>query len=313
MHRLWLFLLAAAALTPLAAKDFRVGYVNTDRIIDRYEAAIEAKTELTAAIAKFEARAESLKADYEQTKAEYESQQLTLSEEGKRAKSAEVDQRKRRYDNYLSEVYSTNGRIDQKNRELIAPIVERIDSVVSRLAAGEGYSLVLDAAKTGIVYSEAGIDLTELVIEELNRRYEPVTPLVTKRVYALMRIHNTESQAEADRIGALIREYAYRLIADQPDVDMVANAKIDQELTSRGAGTGEVTQQQALDVARAVDADITLYGKCSKQDRRISFELTIVNARLGTILKTQTGEAARSEELQEQVAAVIRVLLASVQ
>jgi outer membrane protein len=313
VRRAWLCLLATAALSPLAAKEFRVGYVNTDRIIERYEAAIEAKTELNAAIAKFEARADSLKTDYEQAKAEYESQQLTLSEEGKRAKQAEVDQRKRRYDAYLSEVYGTNGRIDQKNRELIAPIVERIDSVVSRLAASEGYSLVLDAAKTGIVYSEAGIDLTELVVAELNARYEPVTPILTKTVYALMRVHNSNDQAERDRVGAQIRDFAYRLIADQPNVEMVANAKVDQELGNRGYGTGEVTEQQALDVARALDTQFALYGKCSKQDRRISFELTLVNVRLGTVIKTQAGEAARQEDLQEQIAGVVRILLASVQ
>jgi outer membrane protein len=306
-------LLLLAAALPAAAKEFRVGYVNTDRIIERYEAAIDAKRELDAAIAKFEARAESLRTDYEQARTEYESQQLSLSEEGKRAKSAEVDQRKRRYDNYLAQVYNKNGEIDRKNDELIAPIVQHIDSVVSRIAEEEGYSLVLDATKSGIVYSASGLDITELVIEELNREYEPVAPTATEKViYALMRIHNSTDQAERDRVGYQVREYAYGLISQQPNTDMTANAKVDQELAARGFSVGEVTQQQALDVARALDAGYAVYGKCSKQDRRITFELTLVNVRLGTLIKTQSGEAARQEDLQQQVAEVVRVLLASV-
>lgn len=307
-------LLVTLAALPALGRDSKVGYVNVERVIEGYEGAIEAKRLLNEAIAKFEATADTLRSEYERIRAEYESQQLTLSEEGKRAKAAEVDAAKRRYDSYLTEVYSANGRIDQKNRELIAPIVEKIDSVVSRLAASEGYDLVIDATKAGIVYSAAGLDLTQLVIAELNREYEPVAPTpTTKLVYAIMPIFNSNDQAIADRIGAQIRQFCYTLIAAEPKTDMAANSRVDQELASRGYSTGEVTQQQAIDVARALNADYAVYGRCSKQDRRISFELTIASVRLSTALKSQTGEAARIEDLQQQVAEVVRVLLAAVE
>ena len=302
-----------AAAGTLAAKEFRVGFVDYDQVITKYEAAIEAKREMDTVRLGFEAKAESLKGDYEQARAEYESQQLTLSEEGKRAKNAEVDQRKRRYDSYVAEVYGRGGKIDQRYKELIAPIVEKIDSAVAKLSVEEGFDLILDASKAGVVYAQSGLDLTELVLEDLNREFAPVGPATTeKKFYALMPVFNSNDLASQDRVGAEIREAAYRLIGAQPKVEMVANGKVDQQLQTYGL-SGETKLDDALTAGRALDADYVLFGNASKQDRRIQFELSIADARLGTLLKTEKGEAARPEDLTEQVGSVIRVLLAAVE
>jgi len=68
-----------------------------------------------------------------------------------------------------------------------------------------------------------------------------------------------------------------------------------------------------VDAGRALDADYVVYGYSSKQDRRIQFELSIADVRLGTMVKSQKGDAARPDDLQEQVGAVVRVLLAAVE
>lgn len=311
--RLAVILVLATAGPFLAAKEFRVGYVDYDQVIAKYEAAAEAKQEMDTVRLSFEAKAESLKDDYEQAKAEYESQQLTLSEEGKRAKNAEVDQRKRRYDGYVAEVYGKGGLIDQRYKELIAPIVAKIDSAVAKLSADEGFALILDASKSGIVYSEGGLDLTQLVLDDLNREFAPVGPSVTgKKVYALMPVYNTNDLASQDRVGSDIREFVYGLVKVQPNVDMVANAKVDQQLQSYGLASQQVVLDKALDAGRALDADYVVFGNASKQDRRIQFELSIADVRLGTLLKTEKGDAARPDDLQQQVGTVIRVLLAAV-
>jgi outer membrane protein len=301
-----------ATVGTLAAKEFRVGYVDYDQVIAKYEAAIEAKTAMDTVRAGFEAKAESLKSDYEQSKQEYESQQLTLSEEGKRAKNAEVDQRKRRYDSYVAEVYGKGGKIDQQYKELIAPIVEKIDSAVAKLSVDEGFALILDASKSGVVYAQSGLDLTELAIEDLNGEFAPVGPASTgKKVYALMPVYNSNNQASQDHAGSDIRDFAYQFIGAQPNVDMVANGKVDQQLQSYGQ-SGEVKLDNAVTAGRALNADYVVFGNASKQDKRVQFELSIADVRLGTMLKSEKGDAARPEDLQVQVGSVVRVLLAAV-
>jgi outer membrane protein len=306
--------LIAGVAGSLAAKDFKLGYVDYDRVIAKYEAAVEAQKVMDTVRTSFEAKAESLKADYEKSQQEYESQQLTLSEEGKRAKMAEVDQRKKSYDAYVADVYGKGGKIDLKYKELIAPIVDKIDSATSRLAVDEGFALVLDASKAGVVYAQSGLDLTQLVIDDLNREFAPVGPTTNEnKVFAIMPVYNGNDQAQQDHIGATVRQYAYQLISAQPKTDMADNAKVDQKLSDLGIQNQEVSKDTALDVARALEADYVVFGNCTKQDRKVSFELSIADARLGTLLKSQTGEAARVEDVQQKVADVIRVLLAAVE
>ncbi len=296
------------------AREYKVGYINSERIIARYQGAIEAKKELDAEIVKYEAKAESLKAEYERAKDEYESQQLSLSEEGKRSKLAEVESRKRRYDSYLNEVYGKGGKIEQKNNELIAPIVARIDSAVSKVAQEEGFSLVIDATKSGIVYSEIGLDLTEMVLEELSRLYAPVpAPATVKLVFVIAPIFDANDEAQRDRVGSQIRNFVNALIGSKAQVEVISDKKVDQVVQTRGYADQQIEEQKGLDIARSLDADYCIYGQCTKRDRRIQFTLSILDARTGTPLKSEDGEAERSEVLREKVAGVVQVLYSSIE
>lgn len=306
--------LLAAALAAAGAKEYKLGYIDSDEVISDYEEAKEARDELDEEVGRFRAEAESLRAEYEVSLEEYESQELTLSEEGKRAKMAEVEQRKRRYDSYVDQVYREGGKIDQKNRELIAPLVEKINEAVGKLAAAEGFALVIDASKSEIVFAEAGLDLTRLVIEELNREYTAVGPVVEdKKVHAVFPVFATNDEARQDRIDLKIRQFVYDLVRDQPRVEMTANQKVTEQLQARGIDGRQLESGDVLPVAAVLDVDYAVFGICSKQDRRISFTLTIVDVRLNSEVRTETGDASREEDLQEQVARVVQVLLASVQ
>jgi outer membrane protein len=303
-------LLLLSALSPFAtAREYKIGYIDSDRLIARYEAAIEAKKKLDEAISQFEARAESLRADYEKAKAEYESQQLTLSEEGKRAKLTEVESRKRRYDSYLNEIYGTGGKIDQKNQELLAPIVARIDSTVRKVAQLAGFALVIDAAKAGIIFAETGLDLTELVLEELNREYTPLPATVTgKKIFVITPIYEASDEAQRERIGTRIRQFVNALVGAKTQVEVIPDRKVDEVVQNRGYAGQQVGFESALDVARALDADYCIFGECTKRERRIQFKLSIIDVRTGSLLRTQEGEADRLEVLREKVSSVVQVL-----
>jgi|UniRef100_A0A7V3PTL0 outer membrane protein len=310
----WVLVALAGLFLQLPAREYKVGYINSDQLIARYEGAIEAKKQLNEAIAKFQARAESLRVDYEKAKEEYESQQLTLSEEGKRAKLSEVESRKRRYDSYLNEIYGTGGKIEQKNQELIAPIVAQIDSAVRKIAQQEGFSLIIDATKAGIVFAETGLDLTELVLEELNRAYAPLpTPVAGKKIFLITPIYELNDEAQREHLGTRIRQFINALLKDKTQLTLIPDRKVDEVVQNRGYSGQQVGFDQALDVARALDADYCIFGECSKRERKIQFKLSIIDIRTQTLLRTQEGEAERAEILQEKVSAVLQVLYSALE
>lgn len=314
MRRRSLFLVAVIIILRMVlAREFKIGYVDTDRVIARCETAAEAKRLLAQEISRLEAKVDSLRNDYESAREEYESQQLTLSEEGRRSKQADVEQKKRRYEVFLNEVYGSEGRIEQKNRELIAPIVKKIDSAVARIATEEGFSLVVDAAKAGILFAAAGLDLTQMVIDELNREYVPVTPGAQRRRFVIPIIWEMNDQAKQDRIGQQIRTFVYDFVQAAPNTEVIANRRADEIAQERNLTGQQIGLEQAIEMGRCLDVDYVVYGFCSKRDRRISFELSLADVRLSTVRQTQSGEAERPELLREQVGAVMRVLLSSIQ
>lgn len=304
-------LLAAATLS---AKEQRVGYIDSEAVIAKYEEAREAKRELESEVAEFKTAADSLRRQYQQALDEYESQELTLSEEGKRAKMTEVGQLKRRYDGYVDDIYRKGGKIDQKNDELIAPLVEKINEVVGTIAEEEGFALVLDASKSEIVFSDPGLDLTQLVIDELNREFAAVGPVGTDEIiYAILPIAATNDEARQDRVDFKVREFVYNLVRVQPKVEMVESGKVDKQLTERGIEVRTISGRDAVDVGTVLDVDYAIFGTCSKEDPRIEFTLTIVDVRMNNEdLKTETGRVSREANLNDEIARAVQSLLAAV-
>lgn len=313
VKRRYLSTVIVALIVALPVFAGKVGYLDSDAVIARYEEAREAKARLDQEVAAFRAEAESLRALHQAALDEYQTQELSLSEEGRRAKLAEVEQLKRRYDMFVEEVYRKGGRVDQKNSELIAPLVQKIGEVVSEIAKQEGFTLVLDAAKAEILFSATGLDLTQLVIDELNREYVAVGPgPERKMVYAILPIFATNDEARQERTDFRIREFIYNLVRTQPNTELVPNARVDEQLTQRGVSGRAATGRDAIDIGSALNIDYAILGTCLKEDRRVEFTLTIVDVRMNNEdLKTESGQVTREDRLNEEVGRAVQVLLSA--
>lgn len=52
------------------------------------------------------------------------------------------------------------------------PMLDKINSIIAKIAQEEDYTYVLDAVGGAIAYADTKHDLTEKVIEELNKEVE---------------------------------------------------------------------------------------------------------------------------------------------
>jgi outer membrane protein len=145
----------------VAAQEFKIGFVNTDRIFREANSAMTAQTKLQQEFAKREkeltTQGESLKSTSD--KLERDAPTLTPTQLSTRQKQlAEQDrdfQRKRR--EFQEDL---NAR---KNEELQA-VLERANRVVKQVAEVEKYDLVLQEA----VYINPKHDITDKVVKALN-------------------------------------------------------------------------------------------------------------------------------------------------
>jgi outer membrane protein len=289
-----------------AAKEQKIGFVNTEYIIKNYRTASDAQRAFETELSKYKRNADSLKTAYESAQAELESQKLMLSEPAKSAKLIEIGQFKRAYDDYLASVWGTGGKIEQKNRELITPIVQKIQGVVEQIAAKDGYSLILDASESKIVYAQNGLDLTDQVLDELNKEYAPTItpPLVPEKEisYAVFPIFNENQSAQEDNIGEQVRQAIYELVKGFSNTRDISAAEINSAMLARSINiTSQITDVDANSIGRTVQADYIVMGSASEQGKKITFSLKVTEPLTSKIIYSGSGESARIEEIKQSI------------
>ena len=86
--------------------------------------------------------------------------------------NAELRQRQQEYERFVQSIWGQEGRAVQRNVELTRPIIEKINEVLARIGEEEDYDIIFDAANGSIAYGRASLDMTERVLEELNKETE---------------------------------------------------------------------------------------------------------------------------------------------
>ncbi len=294
-----------------AAKEQKVGYIDSEYIIKNYRTASDAQRAYETEINKFKKNADSLKSIYELAQIELESQSLMLSDQGKTAKLIEIRQLKKQYDDYVTEIWGKGGKIEQKNRELISPIVQKIQSAVQKIANKEGFSLVLDASESKIVYAQSGLDLTDWVLDELNKEYAPSVippPIPEKEIsIAVFPIFEENQEAQEEHIGEQMRLVIYDIIKSLPNTRSINAGDINNALVTRNISlSSQIQETDAYSIGRMLQTDYIIIGNISKQGRKVSFALKLSDPVTSTVIYQGSGDAPRIEELKQSLGNLIQ-------
>lgn len=291
-------------------KEAKIGFVDSERIFKEYQATIAAKTELNDFIKTYRDSAAVLKQNIEQLKSELETQKLVLSEEARLRKLDEIESLTRSYNRFLEEVFGKGGKIEQKNDELMAPLVRKINDAVAKISEQEGFVMVLDLSQD-VFYAKSELDLTDLVINELNLEYGPqnLPEGELKKVIAIFpfREENTEA-ADAD-LGEKCQNELYKIIsAFTQTYRIISKTEVRTEIIKRGYGTN-IDDNQAYSIARSLLCDYIVVGKVTKFATKIDYTISLKdvnkNTEIGKKSTTITEEIKLSEELNNDLRALL--------
>lgn len=171
MMRIAMISLALAGLlTATAAAELRIGFVNSEVILQEYNAVQGAMETFNRDVEGWQQELEVKRAELEDLQEELEHQSLMLSDERRQEKEMEYQRRLNEFEQLKESIWATDGLIEQRNEELLRPIISRIQTVLEQVATEEGYDLIFDAADSNILYGDPDFDLTDRVIEILNNQ-----------------------------------------------------------------------------------------------------------------------------------------------
>jgi outer membrane protein len=167
------FLIAAFVLSTsgisLLAQEVKIGYIDSIKIFGEYSETQEAEKTYKKEVEVWKAKATRMEQQIAKLQDEIKAQSLMLSEEKQKEKKLELDQQMQEYQQYMKDTFGDEGLAAKRNKELTQPIIEKINKILEKLGQDEGYTLIFDAANANIVYADKALDLTDRVLEELNK------------------------------------------------------------------------------------------------------------------------------------------------
>jgi outer membrane protein len=104
---------------------------------------------------------------------DYQRQEVLLSPQAKETKQQEIL-------NLRNQLQQRQGEMDtqaqQRQQELLGPILEQVGAVIETLRSEGNYSIVLDASKEGLVAADTTLDITDAVLARLGVEPPPPAP-----------------------------------------------------------------------------------------------------------------------------------------
>lgn len=156
------FALAALALaSQVQAQEFRVGFVNTDRIFKEAATAKAAQTKLEQEFSKREKELIDMGASIKASADKLERDAPTLSEAQRATRQKQLIEQDRDFQRKRREFQED---LNSRKNEELQLVLERANKVVKQVAESEKYDLVLQDA----VYINPKHDITDKVIKALN-------------------------------------------------------------------------------------------------------------------------------------------------
>jgi outer membrane protein len=162
--------LALVALPAAAQAPVRIGYVNSERILESAPGAREAEQVFQREMQGFQSELQRMGEELQKMMSDFEQQQVMLSPDARRTRQEAIQQRQRQYMERQQQIEQQAGR---RQAELVQPIMKRVNDAIEEVRQAGNYSLILDSASGLLVAADPALDLTDQVLARLRATARP--------------------------------------------------------------------------------------------------------------------------------------------
>ncbi len=156
------FLISASVIY---AQPNKFGYINTSQLLNMMPESKEADRQMRLEVEKLEEELEKLNVEYQSKLQNYIDEQESLTTVVKQLRERELMELQNRIQEFQAGAQEI---LQQRRLELIQPIFEKIEKVISEVAREKGYYFVFDIEGSGILYfSDETEDILPFVREKL--------------------------------------------------------------------------------------------------------------------------------------------------
>ena len=162
-----LTLLALVAL-PIAQAQQKIGFIDSNRVLDRLPEFQTAQQEVDRIGQQWQAEVAALDAEVQQMEADFSARTLLYTPEERVRRRAEIDAKYQERDALRRRYFGPDGELFREQQNRLRPVQERVLVAVETVAADGNYDYVFDRAGDYVfLFTQARYDLTDLVLDEL--------------------------------------------------------------------------------------------------------------------------------------------------
>lgn len=187
-----LFLLAIASfisLSTFAQKSVRIGYIDTEYILQNVPEYQSASTQLDTKVDKWKQEIEKRLSDIDQKKKQLSSESVLLTPELIQERQEDINIEENEVLDYQQKRFGPNGDLMIQRKQLMQPIQDQIFTAVQEIATSKNYDFVFDkSADVVMLYSADRFDISDQVLRSITR--------TSKRTQAQTRQEKKAAEAE---------------------------------------------------------------------------------------------------------------------
>ena len=162
------FLFVFSLLSSWSLAQLKIGYVDSDTILDNTPDVQDARQKIDNLIQEWQTEIRRMENELKTKEDDYEKRKLIMTEQTNSEALAEIGKLKKELADYRDKKFGANGELFQKQDELMQPIQNKIFNIIQDIANEEELDYVFDRSGDIIfLFAKPDYDLTSLVIERL--------------------------------------------------------------------------------------------------------------------------------------------------
>ena len=143
-------LLFAATSMPLSAQ-MKIGYINSESVMQQLPEAQDAQKQLDGITADWQSELTKMQTDLQHKFEDYDKKKLIMSDKKRADVEKELQDLDKKMVDFRTAKFGTNGELFAKQNELMKPIQDKVFKAVKDVADEGGYDYVFDKISTTLL------------------------------------------------------------------------------------------------------------------------------------------------------------------